>query len=367
MPRFDDAGGILTIDLGAIIRNYEALRERAPGAEVAAVVKADAYGLGMAEVARALEAAGCRTFYVATVDEGAELRRVLPTAEIAVFNGVLAGSEMDFAEHRLIPVLNDLGQIDRWAAFARGWDEMPAILHVDTGMNRLGLPPHEAEALAAMPERLDGMRVRCVISHLACADDPEAEMNRRQLDLFRAITARLPRRPRGLAASGGIFLGPEYHFDQVRPGIALYGVAPDPGRPNPMAPVVHLAGRILQVRDVDSPMAVGYGATHRVTRPSRIATVAVGYADGYVRSLSNQGRCFIGDVPVPVVGRVSMDSITLDVSGVAETEALPGMTVEVIGPHRPVDDLAREAGTIGYEILTGLGRRFFRRYVGGPA
>jgi alanine racemase len=333
-------------------------------AECAAVVKADSYGLGAAKVAAALLGAGCRTFFVATLDEGLALRHCLDEAEpgracaILVLNGVPIGAAEDVLRHRLTPVLNALADVDKWSALARR-KQAPfrVALHVDTGMSRLGLSVQEVDELAGDLRRLDGLDLALVISHLACADTPDHPLNARQLDAFRAALPRLPKAPWSLANSSGIFLGRDYCGDLVRPGVALYGVAPLPGQPNPMREAVRLDGRILQVRQIDSGAAVGYGATHLAVGRARIATVGVGYADGFLRSLSNRGSGYIGDRRVPLVGRVSMDLITFDVSGVPEALARPGAMIELIGPHRPIDALAEEAGTIGYEILTALGAR----------
>ncbi len=354
---------LLTIDLGAIAANYRLLAGEAAPAEAAAAVKADGYGLGLEPVVRTLADQGCRTFFVATVEEGAELRALLADATICVLNGLIAGEPEEFAAQRLVPVLNDLGQVDAWRRWCRDNGPAAAVLHLDTGMARLGLPPQELGVLAADATRLEGIRLALVMSHLACADDPDNPMNRRQRDSFAAALARLPAAPASLAASSGIFLGPDYCFDMVRPGVCLHGVNPQPGRPNPLSPVVRLQAKILQIRDVDTPQTVGYGATHRFAGPTRVATVAAGYADGYLRSLSGRGTAHYGDIPVPVVGRVSMDLITLDVT--RAPEARPGDMVDLIGPHHDVDALAAEAGTIGYEILTALGRRYHRHYVNG--
>ena len=361
------SGTVLTIDLAAISANYERLATMAAPAACAAVVKADAYGLGLARVAPALAARGCRVFFVAHLDEGQALRTLLPKADIFVLNGALPGAEPRFAEAGLAPVLNDLEALDAWAALARARGGLPAALHLDTGMSRLGLSPAEIDALAADPARLDGVDLRYVMSHLACSEEPDNPMNAAQLDRFETARARLPRARASLANSSGIFRGAGYHFDLVRPGAALYGVNPCPGKPNPMADVVRLEAKILQVRDVDSAGTVGYGATHRVAGGARIATVAVGYADGYLRGLGGRAGCYIGETRVPVVGRVSMDLISLDVSAVPPESLGKDTLVEIIGPRHPVDALAEEAGTIGYEILTGLGRRYHRRYVGGAA
>jgi len=361
------AGGLLTIDLGAIAANYQFLA-RTAATGCAAVVKADAYGLGMDRVAPALAAAGCRAFFVALADEGIALRRLLPDADIYILNGPPIGAEGDLIAQNLTPVLNDLDQVGRWAAAAAGRDApLAAILHVDTGMSRLGLDGQETKRLAAEPDRLAGIDIAYLMSHLACAEEPDHPKNAEQLAAFRAARQTLGALPGGasFANSSGIFLGPDYRFDLVRPGAALYGVNPTPDKPNPMAQAVHLQGRILQLRDVDRPMTVGYGATHSVARKGKIITVSVGYADGYLRSLSNRGSARIGAVPLPVLGRVSMDLITLDASDAPDDAVRPGALVDLIGPGHDVDALAAEAGTTGYEILTSLGPRYARRYTDG--
>ena len=364
MTESEHAGAVLTIDLNAIVANWLLLKGMLAGAECAAVVKADAYGLGADRVASALARAGCGTFFVAHVAEGVALRRVLPEAAIHVLNGPVSGSELVLVEHRLVPVLNSLRDIEAWGEMAgAGGAPLVADVHVDTGMARLGLPPDETETLIREPGRLDGIKLATLMSHLACADEPDHPLNRQQLADFLRTRQAFADVKASFANSSGLFLGPEYHFDLARPGVALYGVGPRPGEPNPMAQVVRLQGKILQVRDVDRPQTVGYGATHRVTRRGRVATVGVGYADGYPRSLSNTGSGYMGDTRVPIVGRVSMDLITLDVSDVPGAVARPGALVELIGPHNTVDDVAADAGTIGHEILTGLGSRYHRVYL----
>jgi alanine racemase len=356
--------------LAAIVANWRHLRQRVAPAECAAVVKADAYGLGASEAAAALLAAGCRTFFVAMLEEALALRRCLdrvnPTADCAIFvlNGAPVSAAADLSRHRLWPVLNALGDVDAWSAIARRSGlPVPAALQIDTGMSRLGLPAEEVSELSRDLGRLGGLDLRCIISHLACADTREHPLNARQLGAFHAALAALPKSPVSFANSSGIFLGRDYWGDLVRPGAALYGVSPVPGQSNPMRGVVSLDGRILQVRQIDKGSTVGYGATHRAIGRARIATVGVGYADGFLRSLSNRGSGYIGNQPVPLVGRVSMDLITFDVSGVPEPLARPGAMIELIGPHRPVDALAADAGTIGYEILTALGSRYARIYM----
>lgn len=365
MSATDSAVSRLAIDLGAIQRNYRRLTaELGPGVACAAVVKADAYGLGAARVAPALAKAGARRFFVAELEEGVALRPLLPEAEIFIFNGLQPGLEAECEAHRLTPVLNSLGELVLWTAHARARGHaLPAAVHFDTGMSRLGLPPMEAETLIAEPQRLLGLEPLLLMSHLACSDEPEHEANRRQLRLFQDWRRRMPAAPASFANSSGIFLGPDYHLDLVRPGAALYGINPVRNRSNPMDQVIVLEGKILQVRDVDRGTTVGYGAAHRVESRGRLATVAIGYADGYLRSASGRGLAYLGDQFVHVVGRVSMDLITIDVSEVAPERAQPGAWVELIGPRLPVDEVGLRAGTIGYEILTGLGRRCRRHYL----
>jgi len=337
-------------------------------AACAAVVKADAYGLGAGRVAPALAAAGCRTFFVACIDEGLALRADLGDGEIYVLAGVPRGGEPEFVHHRLRPVLNSLPDIEAWAAFSRRTPAAPAVaLHADTGMRRLGLTPDELDHLASNPERLAGIDVACVMSHLACADMPDDPLNQAQCEAFAALRRAFPNAQASLAASSGIFLGGAYHGTLCRPGAALYGVSPVPGEPNPMAQVIELKARILQARAIDGGMSVGYGATYRASRRQRLVTIGIGYADGFLRSLSNRGHGYIGDIRMPLVGRVSMDLTIFDATAVPEHQARAGGMVELIGPHQPVDAVAADGGTIGYEILTSLGRRYHRVYRGGGA
>lgn len=364
MPDASRGASLLTIDLEALAGNYRNLRDRLQGARCGAAVKADAYGIGVGEAAPALWAAGCTDFYVATLDEGVELRSLLPEATICVFNGLLPGLAEDFAEYGLLPVLNDPGQIANWAAFCRDKGPRPAAVHFDTGMARLGLTPMETAGLLEAPEELSAFSSLQIMTHLASADRPESGQNEAQRGAFAAIADALPQATASLANSSGIFLGPGFHFDLARPGVALYGGNPTPGEVNPVGQVVRLQGRILQVRQIDAPQSVGYGASFRANGPMRLATVAVGYADGYLRFLSNRGHAWVGDKRVAVVGRVSMDLITLDVTGVPESETAPGGFVDLLSPSEGVNGLAAEAGTIPYEILTALGHRYQRRYLG---
>jgi alanine racemase len=364
------AGGVFEIDLDALAANWRALGTRlAPGAACAAVVKADGYGLGAGPVARRLFAEGCRDFFVATPEEGLALRGLADRARLYVLAGVDAASAAELAETGLLPVLNHLGQLEAWrvAARRRG-GALPAALHLDSGMNRLGFPAEEVERLAAEPGRLDGIALRLVMSHLVSAEEADNPLNPAQRARFLAAVERLApalgRPPLSLANSSGIFLGPDYHFAMVRPGVAVYGVNPTPEHPNPMAEVVRLTGKILQVRRVDRGETVGYGATFRAARPSRLATVAVGYADGLLRSASNRASARLGGVSAPLVGRVSMDLITLDVTDLPEALAAPGGAAVLIGGELTLERVAEAAGTIPYEILTALGARYERRYAG---
>jgi len=368
-PEGSGAASELVIDLGAIRQNYLALQQRLGNTECAAAVKADAYGTGADKVAPTLFEAGCRTFFVATVEEGISLRTVLPRARIAVLNGLLPGTEQVFPEHALIPVINDLEQVARIRQMCVAADRaLPAMLHIDTGMNRLGLSPAEMDWVAEDPDVLTGPDWLYAISHLACGDEPDNPENAAQLARFADQRRRLKRPLRAsLANSAGIFLGPDYHLDLARPGFALYGGRVEDGKPSPMAPVVQLRARILQVRSVRAGDRVGYGGTHKAEADSLIATVAVGYADGYLRCLSGKGSAYIGGRRLPVVGRVSMDMLAVDVSSVDRTEVYPGGYIELLGSHYTVNDAADDAGTIGYEILTGLGHRYTRRYIEAPS
>jgi alanine racemase len=360
------AGALLTIDLGAICDNWRTLKAAAGAAECAAVVKADAYGLGAAQVAPALVAAGCRRFFVAHLDEAIALKPLLPAAvTVYVLHGPMPGSEQEFLAHGVVPVLNSGQQIDAWRALARRLDrELEAIVQIDTGMSRLGLSARELRRIAADRDSLAGVHVACVMSHLACADEPAHPANAAQLERFTAARRLLPLAPASLAASSGIFLGDAYHFQLVRPGAALYGLAPAAGAPNPMRQVVRLQGKVVQVRELDPGTPVGYGHSWHCEQPTRIATVSVGYADGWLRALGNRGSAWIDGVELPIVGRVSMDTITLDASALPEAALPPGSLIDLIGERHGVDAVAARAGTIGYEILTSLGGRYARRYLG---
>lgn len=363
-PSSTHAGASLCIDLGAIRRNYRLLRRQAGKATCAAVLKADAYSLGAGRVAPVLEQDGCRHFFVAHLDEGIALRRCLAArSEIFVLHGPPPGAEQECIEHGLIPVLNSLQQVAGWRKLCHLLGRrLAAVIQVDTGMSRMGLAPDEAELLLLYQSSLNAIDLRYLMSHLACADSPTHSMNEMQLRRFLTLRSRFPAMPASLANSSGIFLGGPYQFDLVRPGAALYGLAPIAGEANPMHPVVTLQGKIIQTRTIGTGNCVGYGMTYRAAGKRVIATVAIGYADGWMRSMSNRGMAFIDGICAPIVGTVSMDSITLDVSGIDEGRLFPGTMVELLGPHQSVDAVAARAGTIGYEILTSLGNRFHRTY-----
>ncbi len=362
-----EAGALLTIDLDAIRANWLALKAQVGRAECAAVVKADAYGLGAAQVGPALAAAGCRHFFVAHLGEAIALRPLLPRgATVYVLHGPPPGAEPAFVAHGVVPVLNSPQQIDAWRAMAASAGRrLPAIVQVDSGMSRLGLSPAEVQALAADPAGFDGIDIAFVMSHLACADETDHPANAAQLESFAAARRLLPPAPASLANSSGIFLGAGWHFDLVRPGAALYGVAPVAGAANPMRPVVRLQAKVIQTRSIAAGTPVGYGFSWRSTAETRIATVSVGYADGWLRSLSNRGSAWWQGIELPLVGKVSMDTVTFDVSRVPEGELAPGAMVDLLDDRNGVDAVAARAGTIGYEVLTSLGSRYARRHVGG--
>jgi alanine racemase len=357
----DHAGAILEVDLAAIVANWRLLCTLHPNGPVAGVVKADAYGLGACPVAQALYAAGCRHFFVALFDEALAIRPLVPEALLAVLGGPMPGSESDYLAHDIVPVLGSLPEVSAWSRLAstvgRG---LPALLHIDTGMSRLGLDARELAVLQQDHARLAGIDLRYVMTHLVSSEVTHDPLNEHQLERFAAACAGLPPAPRSFANSSGIFLGPRWGSDLARPGAALYGINPTPDRPNPMALSVRLRARVLAVHDVPKGASVGYNATWRAERPSRIATIGIGYADGWRRSLSGRARAFFDGTPVPLVGRVSMDLTTFDVTDAPNVGA--GSWLQLIGPSQTPDDLAVAAGTNGYEILTSLGRRFHRVY-----
>ncbi len=350
-------GARLTIDLGAIVANWRILAVRG-GAPCAAVVKADAYGCGIGRVGPALWAAGCRTFFVAHLSEGVAARAVLPEAAIYVLNGLLPGTLAAYAAHGLRPVLGSVAEMADWASFSAGF--RPAALHVDTGMNRLGLPVPEALELAGTPG-IAACGIDLLLSHFVSAEKPEDPVNARQIADFARVRAAYPGVLASLANSSGVFLEGAGH-DLLRPGYALFGGNPRPGSINPMRPVVRLEALIAQVRAVEAGATAGYNGRWTAPAPSRLATLSLGYADGFPRAISGRGQALVGGVPCPILGLVSMDLIILDVTAAPAAER--GATAVLIGDSLDIDTVGQAAGTIGYEILTGLGSRYVRTYVG---
>jgi len=363
-PAESEAGGILTIDLAAIAANWGALGARAAPARCAAVIKADGYGCGIEQVASTLAQAGCETFFVANLAEARRARAVVSGATVYVLNGLLPGTAPAYAEANLRPVLGSVAEMEEWDGFCRssGWHGA-AALHFDTGMNRLGFPHEQAAQIAGRTAKDQGIAL--VMSHFACSEE-EHPLNAIQIERFRAVRAQFPGIFGSLSNSSGIFLGAAAHHDLVRPGVALYGANPTPGKPNPMQSVITLEARVVQLREVEQGATVGYSATWTARRPTRLAVVSVGYADGFLRAGSASDKkvgaeAIVAGQRCPIAGRVSMDLIAIDVT---EVPAPPGRgeLVTLLGKDISVDDLAERAGTIGYEVLTSLGRRYRRIY-----
>ncbi|HZP78093.1 MAG TPA: alanine racemase [Pseudolabrys sp.] len=369
-PPETEAGGVLSIDLAAIEANWRALARRVMPADCSAVIKADGYGCGIEPVASVLARAGCKTFFVADLGEARRLRAVAPEAVIYVLNGLLPGTAPVFAELHARPVIGSMVELAEWDAFAStsGW-RGGAALQVDTGMNRLGISANEAAAVAPRI-RSENHGVTLLMSHFACADTPEHPLNDAQIRLFREVRILFRGIPSSLANSSGIFLGNAAHCDMVRPGVALFGVNPTPGRSNPMRPVVELRSRILQIRQVAKGETVGYGAAWTARHATRIAIIGVGYADGYLRAAGASdgepgANAIVGGKLCPLAGRISMDLTAIDIASLPEGSVRRGDWATLIGDEITVDDLAKHANTIGYEVLTDLGRRYHRIYRGG--
>ncbi len=373
-----DAGGVLTINLDALAANYRRFQDTAPHAEVGAVVKANAYGLGLKPVVAALAEAGCGSFFVAEASEGRAVREALAgradDVPIYVLNGLMPGAAPAFIEYGLRPCLSSLAEIGEWKAATH----LPCAIHFDTGMNRLGLTAGETAEFMASNTWSEGLDVALLMSHLACADDPDRELNAIQRERFAHIVdtlqPRFPRAVASLANSGGAFLGADYHFDLIRPGIGLYGGNPFTARDNPFETVVTVEARVLQVKDVPAGESTGYGASSTGDGVRRVAVLAAGYADGYFRSLSfpslpglqaQGGVVALAGHIVPIAGRVSMDLIVADITSLAEGAVSRGDMAELVGRHVPLDEVAKRAGTLGYEILTSLGERYRRHYTRG--
>ncbi|MDO9417548.1 alanine racemase [Pararhizobium sp.] len=371
---FAAASNRLTIDLEALVDNWRKMGRLSGKARAAAILKADAYGLGIEPVAEALYEAGARDFFVANAEEGADLRPLVPDGRIYILAGMWPGNEPLFFDNGLVPIINSEEQLAVYMAAISERGDHPCVLHVDTGMNRLGLSVEEALALANDPARPASFSPVLVMSHLACADDKNHPANRQQLESFRAVSAAFEGVESSLANSAGVHLGPDFHFDLTRPGIAVYGGAAANGGQNPMRPVVTAEARIVQIREAKAGTSASYGATATLARDSRIATVAIGYADGYHRASGSGVPLRATGIPgafgfvvghrVPLIGRVTMDLTLFDVTDVPETAVRAGDYIEIFGSNIPVDEAARAAGTIGYEMLTSLGNRYERLYLG---
>jgi alanine racemase len=366
------AVGVLTVDLDAIVANWRKLEKTAVPAECAGVVKANAYGCGAEQVARALAGAGCKTFFVATIEEARVVRAAVPNAAIYALSGFFQNTGEEYAKIDCKPVIGDLNELAEWDVFCRrsGWSGGAGI-HIDTGMNRLGLTISEAQGIIPRINAGDH-GITLVMSHLASAEQLNNPLNARQLTAFREIASLFAGVPTSLSNSSGIYLGAQFQFDLVRPGAALYGINPTPEADNPMQPVVELKARIVQIRNVEKGETVGYGGTWTARRPTRIAIVSAGYADGYFRAASaNDGtrgaEVVVAGKRCPIAGRVSMDLIAVDVTDLEKNAARRGHLVTLIGDGITVDELAHHFGTIGYEVMTSLGRRFARIYKGGNA
>jgi alanine racemase len=367
-PPLHGSAGILTIDLAAIIENWRDLGGRVAPAECAAVVKADGYGCGIEPVAGALARSGCNSFFVADLAEARRVRSVAPGAVIYVLNALLPGTVASYAEFDVRPVIGSPAEFQEWNEFcaAQEW-RGGAALHVDTGMNRLGLSLEEAAEIAGYPPSAGSIRL--VMSHFACADEPVHPLNARQMAQFRNVRELFPNLPGSLANSSGIFLGPDAHHDLVRAGAALFGINPTPQRVNPMRPVVRLEGRVLQIREISAGETVGYGATWTARRPSRIAVVGIGYADGLLRASGGSdtrpgAEAIVAGRYCPFAGRVSMDLVAIDVTDLPEQMPRRGDLAIALNEDIGVDDFASHAGTIGYEVLVRLGGRSRRVYTG---
>ncbi|MGI0524471.1 alanine racemase [Rhizobium giardinii] len=360
----EGATGYLTINLLALARNYAKLGALVAPAQTAAVVKADAYGLGALRLAPTLYKAGCRHFFVAQFDEAVKLRPVLAAdAKVFVLNGLQPGNEEACAAREIIPILNSLEQWRRWLATAKRWKRtLPAAVQFDTGMSRLGVPPEERSALASELAGQGNIEILFIMSHLASADELDSDQNDDQLAEMKRISEEFTGLDICFANSAGIFLGKPYHGVLARPGIALYGGGPMARAPSPMEAVVRMDVAVVQTRTVPAGAKIGYGGAHIADKETRVATIAAGYADGLPRSLSGRGAVYYKGTRLPIVGRVSMDSITLDITALPKGTLTLGSLVEVLGPHQTIEDVARDAGTISYEILTNLGGRYHRQY-----
>jgi alanine racemase len=364
----DLAGAVLSINLTALQSNYKSLAKKAGKAACGAAIKGEAYGLGMAQASKALWDAGCRDYFVARPKEGEELRGLLSEATIYILDGLLPGQSEFYALHKLRPALTSIDGAQEWSAFGkRNGQALPCALHVDTGINRLGLSMQDFHGLTLDKSLMQGLDVSLLMSHLACADSPDHPLNEKQRQRFSVVRSALPNVPASLANSSGIYLGKGFTHDLVRPGVALYGGNPISPKKNPMQPVVHLEGKIIQVRDVKKGETIGYSGTWKAPRDSRIAILGAGYRDGVPRTLSSKqkdgpAQVWIAGKRCPIVGRVSMDMMAIDVTELKPTLLQKTGRAEIFGRHISIDEAASWAGTISYEVLTRLGSRYARVY-----
>jgi alanine racemase len=358
---------VLTIDLGAVRGNYNLLRSKIGNARCGAVVKANAYGLGAAEISDALYDEGCRDFFVSSLEEGISLRKTLKNGRIYVLNGFYGSGADAYVQHNLIPVLGSFMEIEGFKKLcAKQNKKLDAWLSFNIRMNRLGLGKVETEKLLQQKDMLDGINVTGILSHFACADEKDHPLNETQHEIFQKIAKHFPDAEKSLSNSSGIFRAQKYHYDVVRSGMALWGLNPTPETKNLMQPVTSLTAPILRVRLVYKGATVGYNATYKFDKDTWLATVSAGYADGIFWNLSNKGALYWKGYKCPVRGRVSMDLTTVDLSEVPENlRPKPGDALEILGPNQTADDLAKTAGTIGYEVLTRLGNRYERKYISG--
>lgn len=359
------SNSILKINMGALAQNYQAIQNHVKkNCAVASVVKANAYGLGVKEISTALNKLNCPQFFVGNLNEAIEIRTWDKDTPIATFDGLTRGDEETFINYNILPVLNTPDEINRWAETAKKKNKkLPAILHFDTGMNRLGLSEAQTKILLDKKNYLDGLDVQLVMSHFACADEKDHPMMDNQHTQFQQIITHFPKAKKSLCNSSGLYRNNAFHYDLVRPGYALYGGNPTPEQINPMKKVISLDARILQIRDCLKNDSIGYNSTYRFKQNTRTATVAIGYADGFHIGNSSKAKLYYNNHPCPVIGRVSMDLVTIDISNIPGRQPQEGDMVEVIGPNQSIEALAKNSQTIGYEILTALGRRYKREYI----
>lgn len=357
----------LIVNLKATVSNYQTLSKLASKAECSAVLKADAYGLGAIPIALRLHRAGCRKFFVAYADEAVNLRQAFIQldlkAEIIVLNGLIAGTETIFTDYNITPTLTDLDQINRWQTHSKALGrKLSAALHVDTGMSRTGLPSKELDTLVETPSLLEGIDISLILSQMVYSHEENLIFSAYQRQRFDSALKQLPKAPASLAKSGAIFLGSDYHYQLVRPGIGLHGINPTLGAQNLLTPAVSLWAKVYQVQEISIGQTVGYAQDYKAKLPKRIATLTVGYADGYPWALANKGYVLFGDYKAPLIGRVSMDLLTIDVTDIPESIVYNGTWAQLIGNDITIERIAETAETVPYEILLRLGKRFQRIY-----